>query len=312
MEKRLNGFLVAAFVLFLYYIRTRLARHSSARQHGCQLPPWRPTPNTILRLYHKLQGSRSVELFNSLPLGAKLHREYAPTYFESTWYGTTIKTSSAANVQAIFGVKAKEYGIQPFRLAGMRPFCGEGLLNTDGAIWERSREMIKPSFHKNNISDLSAFKKSRELLIDRIPKDRSVIDLQLLLALMVRITFDVCIHELISSCLQFSDTSTHFLLGHPLGILNDDATSDSPVDGKSFLKAWKLSLRSCSIRNSLGIFRFMMSKSESVDQWQKVHRLIEFHVDRALETMDFKVENPHRSLLETLLQLTCDKVEIRN
>ena len=102
------------------------------------------------------------------------------------------------------------------------------------------------------------------------------------------------------------------MLGHPLGMLNSDVLAESPVDGKSFLRAWQLSLRACSIRTALGIFRFIISKHESVDQWQIVHQLIEFHIDRALQGEDRRAENRHRSLLEHLIQQTNDKVEIRN
>lgn len=95
-------------------------------------------------------------------------------------------------------------------------------------------------------------------------------------------------------------------------MLNSDVLTESPVDGKSFLRAWQLSLRSCSIRNAMGIFRFMMSKHESVDQWQIVHQLIEHHVDRALQDINQSREKHHRSLLENLIQQTGDRIEIRN
>ena len=95
-------------------------------------------------------------------------------------------------------------------------------------------------------------------------------------------------------------------------MLDTNIPSGAPVDGKSFLRAWQLSLRSCSIRNSLGILRFKMSKSDTVDQWQVVHKLIDFHVDRALDKMDPHREKDHHSLLENLIAQTRNRVEIRN
>ena len=55
-----------------------------------------------------------------------------------------------------------------------------------------------------------------------------------------------------------------------------------------------------------------MSKSETVDQWQTVHKFIEFHIDRALQDTSRKTEERHRSLLENLLQRTNDKVDVRD
>ena len=177
---------VGVLALTLYYLRAWVVRSALVRQNGCQLPPKRRTPDPFLGIYYRIQASRSAKVFKSLPMGAVLHQEYGPTYRESSWLSTTIKTSSADNIQAVWGSRAKDYGVQPFRLAGMRPFCGEGLLTTDGSIWERSRTMIRPSFHKSNISELGAFERAVEQLIARIPRDGSIIDLQPLILLMVR------------------------------------------------------------------------------------------------------------------------------
>ena len=184
-----TGMLVGIVSLALYYLQAWFARRAFARQHGCQLPPKRRTPNFFLGVYSQIQASksRSTKAFNSLPKGKTLHRKYGPTYRESSWFSTTLKTSDAANVQVIYGSKAKEYGVQPLRLVAMRPFCGEGMLTTDGSTWERSRTMIRPSFHKSNIFELSAFERSVKHLILRIPRDGSTVDFQSLISLMVRI-----------------------------------------------------------------------------------------------------------------------------
>ncbi|KAL8951372.1 MAG: hypothetical protein Q9222_002649 [Ikaeria aurantiellina] len=201
---------------------------------------------------------------------------------------------SADNIRAIYGSQSDQYDVESFRLSGMRPFCGEGLLTTDGSVWERSRTMIKPTFHKNNLSDLSGFKRSFDQLLSRIPPDGSTIDSQPLLSLM------------------FVDTSTLFLLGHPLGVLGGNAPSSAPVDGQTFLKAWQMSLRSCSIRNSLGLLKFIVPRSESVKQWRIVHDLVDFHIDRAIKGQTHNTQDQHRSLLDIPLQQTKNKMEIRN
>jgi len=190
-----NAVLLGVVLSALYYLRVWLDCNAFAPQHGCQLPPRRPTSDPILGIFYKLQDSRSAKVFKSLSLGLELYRKYGATYRESTLFATTIKTSSAENIQTIFGSKANDYGIQPFRLAGMRPFCGGGLLTTDGPIWERSRTMIKPTFHKSNISDLGTFERSVGRLISYIPVDGSTIDLQPLIVPMVRATSYTGMHN---------------------------------------------------------------------------------------------------------------------
>ena len=189
-----TGILVGIFALALYFLQAWFARSVFARQHGCQLPPKRRTPNPFRGIYSKIQASKSAKAFNSLPKGVTLHQKYGPTYRESSWFSTTLKTSDANNIQVLYGSKAKDYGVQPLRLVGMRPFCGEGLLTTDGSTWERSRTMIRPSFHKSNISELSAFERSLQHLILRIPRDGSTVDFQSLISLMVHIASYLHMH----------------------------------------------------------------------------------------------------------------------
>ncbi len=96
------------------------------------------------------------------------------------------------------------------------------------------------------------------------------------------------------------------------------------MDGKAFLKAFQLSLRSCGMRLYLGPFRFMTPKSASVVHWNVVHKFIDYYVDRALEDKKGKVSptmnldgqrtssHHHRSLLDGLAEQISDRIEIRN
>ena len=77
----------------------------------------------------------------------------------------------------------------------MSPFCGDGFITNDGPVWEHSRSMLKPSFNRNNVMDLTAFEGSVKELIARIPKDGSTMDFQPLIELMVsRISWPTASH----------------------------------------------------------------------------------------------------------------------
>ncbi len=93
------------------------------------------------------------------------------------------------------------------------------------------------------------------------------------------------------------------------------------MDGKAFLQAFQLSLRSCGLRLYLGPFRFILPKSASVIQWKVVHDFVDYHVNRSLEntkaevssTLDQETTSHHyRSLLDGLAKQTTDRIEIRN
>ena len=80
----------------------------------------------------------------------------------------------------------------------MRPFCGEGVLSTDGPAWEHSRTLLKPSFYKSNTSDLTIFEQSVEQFLERFPKDGSTVDLEALVSMLVDLSSSVSINSLLT------------------------------------------------------------------------------------------------------------------
>ncbi|MCJ1380961.1 hypothetical protein MMC17_004070 [Xylographa soralifera] len=289
-----NAIFIGFFGLALYYVQAWLWRRSFAHRNGCKLPPRRKTGDPILGLYKRIQDFKSTKAFKSLPAGAALHSKLGHTFRETTLLGgTRLRTRDAENIHAIYGTNAAHWGVEPFRFSAMQPFMGEGFTTKDGPVWEYSRQLLKPSFYKNNISDLGAFEHSVRQVIAKIPRNGSIIDLQPLLLLL------------------FVDTSTHFILGKSLGVLNVDQPSEGPVQGMEFLKAFQLSLRSCGLRLYLGPLRFLLPKSATSDQWQIVHRFVEYHIDKALQG-GVEIKHDHRSLLHGVIQQTTDKLEIRS
>lgn len=68
----------------------------------------------------------------------------------------------------------------------MEPFCGRGFITTDGEVWRIARGLLRPTFSKRNISDLSYFAASLDEIFEQVPKDgRTVVDLQGLFAKLV-------------------------------------------------------------------------------------------------------------------------------
>lgn len=174
-------------VFFLIYnARVRVSRRMLARQHGCDVPPIRRSMFSFLRIgYYRSEDAQAVKEHRTLPLGHALHQKYGKTFAQPGVFSTTLRTVEAENMHAILGSQAKAFGVEPFRLAGMEPFCGRGLLTTDGQSWQRSRSLLRPSFQKSNLSDLSDFASAIDRLLAMIPRDGSAIDLQPLISLMV-------------------------------------------------------------------------------------------------------------------------------
>lgn len=186
LRSGLIALLTGALPLLVYYWRIWVARLSCARKHGRQSPPVRQAQPWYSRVYAKVRGTHAAKYECRFLAEVEMHQKYDSTFREPSTFGLELKTSDASNIQAVFS--SHQWGIGPFRRRAMKPFCGDGLITNDGAIWEHSRSLLKPSFHRNNILDLISFERSVKSLIARIPGDGSTLDFQPLVELMVRET----------------------------------------------------------------------------------------------------------------------------
>lgn len=83
------------------------------------------------------------------------------------------------------------------------PFLGDSIFTTDGKLWQDSRNLIRPMFLKNRVSDLHIFERWTKIMINQFPASGVTVDIQ---DLMYRMTIDVV---------------TDFLLGHGINSLEN-------------------------------------------------------------------------------------------
>jgi len=65
---------------------------------------------------------------------------------------------------------------------------GEGIFTQEGDAWKHSRELLRPQFFYRQYEDLEVFKEAVDELLDALPKERGVVDLQ---PFFFRLTLDV-------------------------------------------------------------------------------------------------------------------------
>lgn len=97
----------------------------------------------------------------------------------------TIFTIAPENVKLI-NTRDHEWGIQPHRLPGMEYLCGRGFLTMDGDISRHSWRLLKPSFAKSNLANMSVLSREVDNFLEKLPKDGTTVELQPLLYIMVR------------------------------------------------------------------------------------------------------------------------------
>lgn len=159
-------------VFCTYVLIQKWRRDGIARQHGCQSPRKFPHKEPFLGL--DLFFSRYNTLGNT---------------FQSTTLGSmSINSIEPENLRTVFSSKWNDWGVEAVRLPAQFPFCGRGFITTDGAAWEHSRSLLRPSFYKGNAVHLPTLELYLKQVLDRIPKDGSTVDLQPLLYSLVRST----------------------------------------------------------------------------------------------------------------------------
>ena len=200
--------LAASTLLFCFSkARWYFKRLTIKHQHKCQPPPFTPSKDPLLGLDSVYRMLRSVKE-NRRNLSLKEQLELYGYTFQSNLFGRTeVFTAEPQNLQAIFATNFENFGVEPMRPFVFEPLIGKGIMSTDGAYWAHSRAFLQPVFSKTQLADYSTLEIHVARLINLIPKDRSIIDLQPLFAKLAL------------------DSSSEFLFGESLGLLSATPTN---------------------------------------------------------------------------------------
>ncbi|KAL4971269.1 cytochrome P450 [Aspergillus desertorum] len=129
-----------------------------------------------------------------------------------------VATIEPENVKAILSTKFNDFDLGTRREKAFQPLLGYGIFCTDGARWEHSRALLRPSFARSRVADFGLLERHVEKLLRLIPRDESVVDLQ-------KMFFDFTM-----------DTASEFLMGTSVDRLGnpDDKESQAFVDAFNY------------------------------------------------------------------------------
>jgi cytochrome P450 len=125
-----------------------------------------------------------------------------------------ILTAEPENIKAILATQFKDYGKgEQFRKDWHR-FLGNGIFTTDGALWHNSRQLIRPQFIKDRLSDIDIFEAHTQVLLSKISGGQAIDTMDM----MFRYTLDA---------------ATHFLLGTSVDSLENPQTKFADAFGNA-------------------------------------------------------------------------------
>ncbi|EAW15604.1 cytochrome P450 [Aspergillus fischeri NRRL 181] len=182
-------------------IKRYLVRRQFARKHGCQPVARSFSKDPFLGLDTIPKTIGALRQHKILERSCNLFRNYGNTFTVKELQKSAILTIEPENIKTVLSLKFNDYGLS-HRLQPFKPLLGEGIFDTDGAHWASSRALIRPSFTRDQVADLTALEELIQDLFALLPRDeKTVVDLQ---ELFFRYTID---------------SATEFLFGQSVGTL---------------------------------------------------------------------------------------------
>ncbi|KAI0433586.1 cytochrome P450 [Xylaria sp. FL1042] len=291
---------------------------------------------TLWQIYLKIDesirlrrlGARAPKIVSRLPFGidvvskqveAVMKYKNMETFVEmmkpSTNYNVegrmlgrrVVFTADPENIKAILATQFSDYGKgEPFHRE-WKEFLGDSIFVTDGQSWHSSRQLLRPQFSRERISDLHTFESHLETLFKAIANGGALngpyqdVDIEAgngrpleISELFFRYTLDV---------------STSFLLGKDVQSLTNPR--------EPFAEAFNEVQRIQSIKARAGKLQFLVPHGSFRRGLKVVNELCDIYIDQALrlsaEELATKTKSDHDyTFLHELAQFTRDRTVLRD
>ena len=298
-----GGLILASLYFLTSHISALRARQILSQQHGCKPCPKQPLKDPFLGLDALYDALKAVKSKTFLQNRRQLYSTYGNTYSSRLSTTPLINTIEPENFKALLSTNFKDYVVGSPRRDAFFPFIGNSILLVDGAEWEHSRALLRPSFSRSQIADLDTLETHVQALIDAIPKDGATLDLG---DLFTRLTADV---------------TTELLFGESIHSL-----SQSDAFGGDLSQAFKEAQLGGEKRFRLGTLAIFMPQTSFYRAVKNIHAYMDAHVDRAIKSRvseqrsskksSFPADDPEKNekyiLLNELAKATSDHNTLRS
>ncbi|KAJ5549909.1 hypothetical protein N7535_002148 [Penicillium sp. DV-2018c] len=203
-----------------------------------------------------------------------------------------IITQDPENIKAILTGQFADYGKGESFHKEWKEFLGDSIFATDGELWSRSRQLIRPMFVRDRIVDTEIFEKHVQKLIQLLGKSPSGGKVVEVSSLFFRYTLDA---------------ATDYLLGQGTDSLENPETG--------FAEAFKYVQRRQSEFFRFGVFSFVMSRTQFRKSLKVMDQFLQPYIDTVLSLsageLDEKLSK-RETFLEALARFTRDPRILRD
>jgi cytochrome P450 len=202
-------------------------------------------------------------------------------------------TRDDINIKAILATQFSDYGKGQRFNEEWHEFLGDSIFTTDGDVWHNSRQLIRPQFIKDRLSDIKIFEKHVNVLLPLLGGGHNdkVVDA---MDLFFRFTLDA---------------STDFLLGRSVDSLKHAQTS--------FATAFNDIQRIQSMIARTGTFNWLVPRGHFRRQLKVLNHFVEPYIEEALSLPLEELEKRTKSdegytFLHALASYTRDRAVLRD
>ncbi|KAF4979282.1 hypothetical protein FZEAL_4481 [Fusarium zealandicum] len=303
----------AALVILLiayvgYYIACRTHEHIRIRRLGHYGPylrtyaPW--GLDILVKNVTATVKNQDIAFFRNTIFG-KLNSWTVETRLLGV---RTIFTADPANLKAILATQFGDYGKgKPFHRE-WSDFLGDSIFTTDGAQWHASRQLIRPQFTRDRVSDLHCFESHMQTLFRAIANGGPLQgeDQEVDMGRVNGKVFDI-------SDLFFRytlDVATEFLLGWGVKSLSSTPRQEFAEAFNAVQHEQNILSRTAKLRHIYPKFRFWRGLGT-------VNKFINMYIERALrmspEELASKSKDDHSyTFLHALAGFTRDRKVLRD
>jgi cytochrome P450 len=167
-------FLILAAPILQHRITLRLA----TRRRACAAPTIRPSRDPIFGLDIGISDLLALKNNRRIKAWYASYQTYGKTFEFYAFGRRTVATIDARNVQFVLTTEAEKFGVGEFRRNASVPMMGSGVVNSDGEVWRKGRDLIMPVFARKNIADREMFAKHFDRALTRLKGDGATVDLK--------------------------------------------------------------------------------------------------------------------------------------
>lgn len=212
VQQVLAASVVLSIVYYIYWQLTVGAkRRAIIKETGCLPVKPLPVKDFLFGIDRFRENLRAVKEHRFLALAQSRFNDLGANTMTFPSLGRQlILTIEPENLKVIQALNFKQWSLGARRKIAFNPLLGIGIFTSDGAEWQHSREMLRPNFSRTQVRDLENFETHVAHLIEAIPLDGSMIDLQ---ELFFRLTMD--------SATEFLFGESTFCLAPGLNTINN-------------------------------------------------------------------------------------------